>query len=237
MGGVARGPGPRSLEMLGWVDRVEVADLEALGLAVGVGRSALYSHAGRLEVAGLVERVPDREGSVLLITPAGRRLVGKDLGRVGPGLGSLFGRTHGRAVSWVAAHATLKGRDWVSDREARTRPEWLVPLLWTGGRRSHRPDLGVVLAGGRIAVEVELSRKSSQRLRAILAGYAAELLAGRLSGVLYFSDRPDVLRRVQQEAGAVGVPAWGLRTRGLEEIKTEVRDLAGRSPSGSAVTV
>lgn len=220
------------MAMLAWVDRVEVANLEALGLAFGVGRSALYSHVGRLVASGLVQRVQDPGGSVAIITSAGRRRVGSDLGPVGPGLGSLYGRSHGAAVSWIAAQATVKDREWVSDRQARTRADWLVPLMWSGGRRSHRPDLGVEIAGKRVAVEVEFSRKSRQRLVAILAGYEAQLAAGGLSGVLYFSDAPEILRRVEATARVAGLPAWGIRTRPLEEIRAEVRTLARRSASG-----
>ncbi len=52
VGAAARGPEPVSLAMLAWVDRVEVAEVEALGRVLGVGRSALYSHVGRLAAAG-----------------------------------------------------------------------------------------------------------------------------------------------------------------------------------------
>ena len=66
-------------------------------------------------------------------------------------------RAHARAVSWLAALVTLRGREWVSDREMRELPDCRVPVIWGDSRGSHRPDVGVGVDGRRVAVEVELS--------------------------------------------------------------------------------
>lgn len=225
-GGRARGPGPRSFEGLRWLGRVDVAGLEPLGLVLGTGRSTTYSHVARLVAAGLVVRLDGHEGSVVAITREGRRFIG-DRPAGGGGALPLAGRAHWRAVSWVAALVALRGRDWVSDREARSRGEWRVPVAWSGGRTLHRPDVGVVVAGRRVAVEVELSHKAPGRLRAILAGYEAEVSAGRLGGgVLYVSDRPDVLVAVELAARRVGLPPGSLRTRPLAAVQDEARRVA-----------
>jgi DNA-binding transcriptional ArsR family regulator len=81
-GGKARGPGPRSFEALRWLARLEVAGLEPLGLALGFGRRATYSHLERLAGAGMLVRAFDRDGSVVAITAAGRRAVGAEKGDV-----------------------------------------------------------------------------------------------------------------------------------------------------------
>ena len=136
-------------------------------------------------------------------------------------------RAHARAVSWLAALVTLRGRAWVSDREMRELPDWRVPVIWADSRGTHRPDLGVGVDGRRVAVEVELSYKAPRRLRAILAGYESEISADRLSGgVLYVSDRPEVLVTVTQAARRVGLPPERFRTRTLEDVQSEVRALA-----------
>src|SRR3954467_8988306 len=83
--GKVRGPGWRSLDALRWLARLEVAGIEPLGLALGFGRRATYSHLARLADAGYVVRSFDAAGSVVAVTPAGRRACGADRGdlRVG----------------------------------------------------------------------------------------------------------------------------------------------------------
>jgi DNA-binding transcriptional ArsR family regulator len=152
-GGRVRGPGRRSVEALRWLSRLEVAGVEPLGLALGFGRSATYSHLARLADAGLIARGHDRDGSVVAITAAGRREIGADKGDVRSGATHGSGLRHARAVSWVAALLTVRGRVWVSEHELRHDEAWQVPVVWAADRGRHRPDLGVgdggVAGGGR----------------------------------------------------------------------------------------
>lgn len=230
--GRAKGPGPRSLEALRWLARVELAGVEPWGLAMGFGWRATYSHAQRLQAAGLAVRLYDREGSVVAITAAGRRRVRAEGGE--PRLRVLrgVGLRHARAVSWVAALLTVRGRTWVSERELRERPDWLVPVFWTNSSGTHRPDAGAQVAGRRVAIEVELSHKAPRRLRAILAGYEALIADGTLGGVLYVSDRDDVLRAVRRAATRVGVPASAFRTRTLGQVQDDVRSISTAADGG-----
>jgi hypothetical protein len=121
--GRARGPGPRSLEALRWLARVELAGVEPWGLAMGLGWRATYSHAERLQAAGLAVRLYDREGSVVAITAAGRRRVRAEGGEPRLRVMRGVGLRHARAVSWVAALLTVRGRTWLSDRELRNRSD------------------------------------------------------------------------------------------------------------------
>lgn len=221
--GKAKGPGPRSMEALKWLARVDVAGVEPWRLAMGFGSRAMYSHAKRLEAAGLVTRIYDREGSVLAITPAGRRIACADSRPVPVGATRGFGLRHARAVSWVAALLAARGRDWLSDRELRERPDWRIPVFWVSGYGSHRPDAASTTDGRRIAVEVELSHKAPRRLRAILAGYEAVLADGTLSGVIYVSDRDDVLSAIRRVAARVDIPPTLLRTRSLASVQQDLR--------------
>src|SRR3954470_9141313 len=181
-----RGPGPRSVEALRWLARVEVAGIEPLGHALGFGWRATYSHVERLARAGLVARGYDRDGSVVAITAAGRRAVGADKGDVRSGATHGSGLRHARAVSWVAALLTVRGRTWVSEHEFRRDEAWQVPVVWAADRGRHRPDLGVVMGASRVAVEVELSHKSPRRLHAILAGHEEAITSGRIGGGLIY---------------------------------------------------
>ncbi len=200
-----------------------------MGRALGFGWRATYSHIQRLADAGLLERVHDRDGSVVAITREGRRAIGADGGdsRLAATRGS--GLRHARAVSWVTALLTLRGREWVSDHEARDLPEWQIPVIWTHHRATHRPDIGATIAGARVAVEVELSHKAPRRLRAILAGYEHAISNGGLpGGVLYVSDRADVLAAVERAAARTGVPPDRFRTRALAAVYADVRCPARR---------
>src|SRR5689334_15200861 len=222
-GGKARGPGHRSLEGLRWLERLDVAGIEPFGLALGFGRRATYSHIQRLASAGFVTRAFDSGGSVVAITTAGRRAIAADRGDVRVGATHGSGLRHARAVSWVAALATLRGRTWISDREARGSAEWLIPVVWAQHRGQHRPDLGIELDGVRVAVEVELSHKSPRRLQAILAGHEVAISSGRIGGgLIYVSDRPDVLAAVERAAQRIGMPPARFRTRPLADVRGEV---------------
>jgi hypothetical protein len=223
---------------LRWLERLDVAGIEPLGRALGFSRSATYSHLGRLARAGLVVRAFDAGGSVVAITAAGRRALGADRGDVRAGAIHGAGLRHARAVSWVAALLTLRERAWVSERELRGSEEWLVPVVWAASRGRHRPDLGVVVGGARVAVEVELSHKSPRRLRAILAGHEAAIVAGRIAGgVIYVSDRADVLAAVTRAAARAGLPERRFRTRGLADVQADVRRLTStRAAAGNRAT-
>jgi hypothetical protein len=219
------------LEGLRWLERLDVAGIEPFGLALGFSRSTTYSHVQRLADAGLVVRAFDREGSVVAITAAGRRALRADRGDVRVGATRGSGLRHSRAVSWVAALATLRAREWVSDREARDRPEWLIPVVWAAHRGQHRPDLGIEFAGGRVAIEVELSAKSPRRLAAILAGHEAAIASGRIGGgLIYVSDRADVLAAVTRAVARIGLPPKRFRTRLLADVQREVRRLTADDP-------
>jgi DNA-binding transcriptional ArsR family regulator len=222
-GGRARGPGWRSFEALRWLARLEVAGVEPLGHALGFGWRATYSHLARLADAGLLVRAYDRGGSVVAVTAAGRREVGADKGDVRSGATHGSGLRRARAVSWIAALLTVRGRDWVSEHERRHDEAWQVPVVWASSRGRHRPDLGVVMGASRVAVEVELSHKSPRRLAAILAGHEEAIASGRIAGgLIYVSDRPDALDAVGRAAARAGLPERRFRTRSLADVQAEV---------------
>ena len=87
--------------MLRWLERLEVAGLEPLGLAHRLGQGATYSHVERLGAAGLVARVYDRDGSLVAITLAGRRAARPDVFDGPPPRGGLVRNAlsaHARAI-------------------------------------------------------------------------------------------------------------------------------------------
>lgn len=113
---------------------------------------------------GLVGRVSvsDGQGGIIAITRAGAREA-QERGDVAVFARSVERRSavHGRAVSWFAASADVRGWRWLGPAELRADGGW-------HGRRDdgarHAPDLGIVHAGARTAIEVELHAKAPRRL-------------------------------------------------------------------------
>lgn len=233
MGGEVRGPGPRSVEALGWVERLDAVGFEALACGLGFGGRAMYSHVARLARAGWVVRVYDRDGSLVAITSSGRRRARPELVSCrGARAGTVRTRAaHARAVSWVAAHATLKGQAWVGEREMALGSPWRFRTL-SAMRASHRADLGVWVDGAGVAFEVELTVKAPARLRSILAGYEDQIHTGQLEALVYVVDDEEVARAVRRAARAVGLAAGSFRLVSLVAVVTETRALAGAA-SGS----
>jgi hypothetical protein len=193
-----RRPGAGSWRVLGWVSRLGVGGVEPAQWALRLSRPVVYSHIARLVDAGLLARVVvgDGGGGVVAVTPRGAR-VAQDRGvegvvRASP-VAASTGR-HARAVAWVAASAELRGWRWLGPAGLRADRGWMIDP------RGHAPDLGLVRATGRTAVEVELHAKSKARLRAILGAYGELIEAGQLAGVAYVSDRRDVPALIAREA-------------------------------------
>ena len=72
--------------------------------------------------------------------------------------------------------------------------EWSGEISWrdrSGFKNAkHRPDLiACHRGGGRIAIEVELTKKSAERLRAILSRHAVWRSLGQSGGVIYVCAR------------------------------------------------
>jgi hypothetical protein len=226
------------MEILRWVERLEVTGLEPLALAHRLGLRATYSHVERLAAAGLVDRIYDRGGSLVAITSAGRREARPESYDRRSARPSLTGGTlsaHARATSWAAARSTLRGLPWVSDREMRSLANWQVPVLWDR-RGNHRPDLGVIVKGSRLAVEVELTAKSAARLQTILSGYQMQLATGRFVGLIYVTDNARVRAVVQRALRVVRIDRRQIRFLDFDEMQVETRRLAGPATAAGEIT-
>jgi DNA-binding transcriptional ArsR family regulator len=227
-------PGPGSLRLLEWLARLGVAGLEPVALATGVSQRVVYDHVARLAAGGLVERkvTGDGEGAAFVLTRTGARVAVEQgvQGVVRPQSTAPGSARHGRAVSWVAASADLRGWRWLGPAELRAEPGWRVTR--EDGAR-HAPDLGLVIGGQRVAIEVELHRKAPQRLQAILRGYRGLIDHAGLSGVSYVVDRPDVATLVRREADAALLGS-GLQIGQLEQLITGTREAGARRRAARA---
>jgi DNA-binding transcriptional ArsR family regulator len=185
---------------LAWLGRLGIAGIEPLALALGLHERTVYSHVERLARAGLVARVrgTEGEGGVVVITRAGARaaLESGATGIVSPRSTAPTSARHGRAVSWVAATAALRGWGWHRPAELRGDARW--HLRRDDGAR-HLPHLGLVFGGGRYAIEVELHAKAPRRVAAILRAYRTLIDREALTAVRYVVDRPDVAALIERE--------------------------------------
>ncbi len=227
MTGVA--PGPASREGLRWLARVGPAPLGAWAVGMGWGRSAVYSHARRLEKDGLIETCsrPRGEGSLIYASRSGvRSSQTKAPALKRPPTPVTW--SHWEACAWTSAWLTARGRDMIAPREILVSPEWSGELRFRERGelrvRGHRPDLAGCLPNGqRIPIEVELTEKSSARLTAVV-GLHAQWVATRKSGaVIYVCGSEAIAERVIAEGRAAGlsVDRGTLRVEPLSRIRRE----------------
>lgn len=194
-------PGPGSYRLLCWLSRLGVAGVEPMRLALGLSQSVAYKHLARLADAGLVARVVagDGEGGVVRITRAGAREAREhgETAVVAPRSAAPSSARHDRAVSWVAASCEVRDREWFGPAALRQQPGWRG---WRDDGARHLPDLGFVVNGQRVAIEVELHAKAPKRLVAILRSYRRLVDEHGLAAVTYVTDREDVAALIRREA-------------------------------------
>jgi len=118
-------------------------------------------------------------------------------------------------------------------REVDEDPSWRGNVRWHDGkgahRSGHRPDLAVILDGVRFGVEVELARKSVERLKAIVGLHARWRAAGQAGGVIYVCADEAGAERVREIAAERGLTTdrgGGVRVELLERIERETRTAA-----------
>src|ERR1019366_8218137 len=109
-------------------------------------------------------------------------------------------------------------------------PSWRGNVRWHDGkgahRSGHRPDLAVLLDGVRFGVEVELARKSVERLKAIVGLHARWRAGGQSGGVIYVcGDEAGSARGrdIGRGRGPSTGRGGGLRIELLETIEREAR--------------
>lgn len=94
----------------------------------------------------------------------------------------------------------------------------------------HLPDLGFVVDGQRVAIEVELHAKAPKRLVAILRSYRRLVDEHGLAAVTYITDREDVAALIRREAKKTML-GNALAVGSLDQIVSMTRR---HSPRGSS---
>jgi hypothetical protein len=233
-------PGRATVAGLLWLARVGPAPLDAWRVAMGWGRSAAYSHASRLiEMRWAATTTMGRgAGSLIHPTRDGLQVVGVQA--IAPGRPGPTWWAHCAGCAWTAAWLTQRGQLHLGCRELVGDDGWRGELRWRdrGGWRTsgHHPDLVRVIEQTPVAVEVELARKSSARLSAILELHALWRSQGKTGGVMYICGTNRTAERVERAAQRHGLSRGrgGLGLRTLPEVRAEARELASRQRSDTA---
>jgi hypothetical protein len=162
----------RDLVVLGWLGEQYGARTDQLELLMGCGPRTVQRTVARLRAHGLVRSERMIVGEPAWVTPTGAGLAacGAGFGVWRPRIGLL---AHVAAVNDVRLHiqGRAPGTQWVHERV----------LAKERGAGEHLPDGVAITEGQRVAIEVELTVKSRERVTAIL-----DELTGRFDAVLYF---------------------------------------------------
>jgi DNA-binding transcriptional ArsR family regulator len=195
------------LQALEWLARVGLSPAEPIELVLGVSERVAHDHVRRLEVAGLVKRVPMRrgQGSLIVLTRNGALEAGYPASRA-PRTVTPTTWAHASACAWASAWLEFRGaRGGASAsrrRQSLSLRRALTAIIGGYTRVTHRPDLAAQVAAGPIAIEVELHRKTQARLYGILSMYA-DMTDGDeapLAGVIYITGNDDIDRLVRRLA-------------------------------------
>jgi hypothetical protein len=234
------GPGPASMAGLVWLARVGLAPMDVWACAMGWGERVARSHASRLECAGWVQRhrLFRGEGSLLIVTRRGVRMTGLSVSAPSAALEPTWW-AHDCACAWTAAWLTVRrARDWRGPREVLTDPELKGTVQWSTRlnlrRAGHRPDLTAVAPAGLVAIEVELQRKSTNRMQGILTMYRRWIKERKIGGVAYVCGSGARADRVFELAGEAGIPTSKLRIELLSDVQEQARGGRSAACSGSA---
>jgi hypothetical protein len=172
------------------------------------------------------------QGSLLVATRSGVRLTGV-VATAAPRPTQMWW-AHLEACSWTAAWLTARGRHLQGSREVAADPSWRGELKWRDAKgrhkSGHRPDLAWRTDRGRVAIEVELARKWTPRLEAIIDLHARWRASGSTGGVIYVCLDKTGCERVLELAAERGLTdgrGGGLRVERLDVIKQQARSGAG----------
>lgn len=199
----------RDIDILRWLARHRFATASQVSERFDMGLNRTARRLGQLAGAGYLMRAePFRCPSVYLVTRAGLAKVGSDLV---PARFDVRTYRHDLGVTALAVELEVAGATTVSEREMRAREAVgkgqfaarFTPDPTARMPRRHFADLAVERANGTLeAFELELTPKRTRRLTAILKAYRR---SPHISAVVYYVERPELARRIEELARALHI--------------------------------
>jgi hypothetical protein len=200
--------------VLVWTGRHGVATIENLSIRFGVPERSVARVLRSAASDGLVRRSgrARNQPALFTLTAAGLQAAGLTQLRACPVAPRAEGHLRAVASTAVWLECRLSDSCWVlSERELQAcgdslaiDPHRVGPYVHHAGGRRKRPDLLIrprsITGGLPVAVEVELSRKSSDSLRAICLAWKQ---CPGVAGVLYLA-APRALAPLECAVGEVG---------------------------------
>jgi hypothetical protein len=190
----------RDREVLAWVARFRFVTAEVVAERFGISVRRADARISALEAAGLVVCRKDSgsQRRAVFVSRAGALALGLTPRR--PPRPEVH-RAHELAIARLAGALERASSETVvlTERECRRRERdeparYSVDLVQPGvGRVRRWPDLVLVAGAGRVAVEIELAAKPTERLRRIVAGYAS---GGVFSAVRFLVASPALAGRL-----------------------------------------
>ncbi len=165
--------------MLAWVARFRFVTVEVLAERFGVSVRRANSRVSALTAAGMLECRQDVRGQRRAVFISRRGAAELGLATRRPPRPEIQ-RTHELAIVRLAAQIEVADPDAVllTERECRliereTGRACSVEVIDRHGQRGHRwPDLVIDEPGNRVAIEIEIAAKTTDRLRRIVSAYA-----------------------------------------------------------------
>jgi hypothetical protein len=210
----------REASVLGPLAEHRILIVPQVALLLGVSDSTALRRLSQLENERLLElqRIFKGVPAAATIRSRGLRALGSSLKP--PQLNfNEYRHDVGVGWLWLAARAGSFGelRGLTTDRRMQAEDaaalaagrgsRWGVGvgLLGSHGQpQRHYPDLTLDMASGhRVAIELELTAKSSRRLNRIMIGYASD---ASIDSVLYLAANRSIATRVQESARRAGIP-------------------------------
>lgn len=164
------------------------------------------------------------EGCLFVATRTGVGVAAVPVRAAGPPAPTWW--AHHCGVAWAAAWLTVRGHEFLGARQVLEDGRYAGKISWRDRRgyntSSHRPGLVALPSRAGVAIEVELAKKSAERLRAILWRYAI-WRSTKGGAVIYDCADDELCQRVRTVGKAVGLPpnGGGLRVEVLETIKVQ----------------
>jgi hypothetical protein len=214
--------GSRDRELVVFVGRHGIVNVDQVMRAMGAGRTATYRRIAACVDLGLLERVRllRDEPTVLRATRDGLDYAGLGLpvASVKPGLVNHHLRCTDMAL-WAGRRfghdrvLTEREFTWREQEEGRRLAAVKVGRARRGaGPKMHRADFVILKDEGIVAVEVELTAKAPKRLETLIRAWATAKAAGLVTEVHYICAPGTTKRAVEravakahaQEAVAIG---------------------------------